>query len=97
MSIPKIVSSHAKSEVVKINNEPCLKLTIRGISLANYTSAQRNYSKTQEAELIIPLWAIPYMMRDQRTAIAEFEAAELDFIARVKKAYNTEIQPTVKP
>jgi hypothetical protein len=90
----KLVTANVSDvEVIDIDHEPHLKLVFKGITYHNYTSSKRSCVNQKEVEILLPLWAIPYFMRNQREAVAKFEIKQLDFLNRIKTAYNTEVRP----
>lgn len=80
-------------EIVSERNEDHMKFIFRGITLSNFLGerGETDYSKLSEIQIHIPLWAIPYLMRQQREAVAKYEKSELEKLNRLKKAYNTEV------
>jgi hypothetical protein len=87
-----VVGNH-ECRIEKINNEPYIVISFKGISVANYKSIKRTWGKQKQQDIFIPLYYLPYLMRSEREKIAEWESGELETIARIKKAFNTEIQP----
>ena len=89
MKNSSIVSSNIEACVIDIDREPNLKLTILCTS---YQSVKRKkFVNTKSVDLYIPLWALPYVMRNQRTAIANHEKREMEFLKRIKDSFNTEV------
>lgn len=93
MAKQTLVTTNQEAKIIDIKGEPHMKLNLTGISLSNFTGPQTTYAKKNQVEVYIPLYVIPYFMRNQREAVAEWEAKQLDVIDRVKKAFNTEVQP----
>ena len=87
-----LVTTHGNPKVKNIGGEMCMEIEYTGISLTEYTYRGRRL-KPKSVKIFIPLYAIPAMMREQRQAIAEYETKQKEMIDRLKKAYNTEIQP----
>jgi len=87
-----IVSTNFECDVFNIKNEAHLRIKIKGISEKNYSGNKTSYANQKQIDLIFPFWAIPYLMRLQRKEIAKWEKQELEFLKRIKDAFNTEVK-----
>jgi hypothetical protein len=87
-----VVGNH-ECRIENKNNEPYLVISYKGISEHNFSSSKTTWAKQKVYEIYLPLYYLPYIMKSQREKIAEWETKEKDFIDRIKKAYNTEVQP----
>lgn len=86
-----LVSINFECSIISIKNEKHLKIKADGLSLKQYSSNKVSYANKKAIELILPIWIIPYFLREQRKSIAGWEEHELRFIKQIKSAYNTEV------
>jgi hypothetical protein len=86
-----LVATDFNCRTEMVRNELCLVVESRGLTLSEY-KGNANYSHVKQTTIYLPLWAIPYMMEQQRKAIADWEEKQLEFIDRIKEAYNTEVK-----
>jgi hypothetical protein len=85
----RIITSSIKCKIININHEKFLEMTFTGVSQTNY--GKNNFSSYKESQIVMPLWCLPYSLREQRKSIKEWEITELDFINRIKNSFNQEI------
>lgn len=97
MAKQTLVTANFQTEVIDINNEAHLKIVFTGIPLSNYKSKNRTWAKANTLELYMPLEYTPYMMRLQRESVAKWEKRKLEFIQRIKSAYNQPVTQPEKP
>lgn len=87
-----IASSNLEFSYDTFNNQPHLVIKIKGIPKKRYISHEADWSNQNEVEIIIPMCALPYVMRNQKKTITTHLKNELSKIEAMKKAFSDPLE-----